>query len=77
MIEKIKKAVKDAWVYVWGKTNVDEKAIAAAEEVKRRVKNVKEELKDVVVAAKELGNQIGDVAQAAKGKKRQGRKKKK
>ena len=77
MIEKIKKAVKDAWVYVWGKTNVDEKAIAAAEEVKRRAKNVKEELKDVVVAAKELGNQIGDVAQAAKGKKRQGRKKKK
>jgi len=50
---------------------------AAAIEAKRRVKNVKEELKDVVVAAKELGNQIGDVAQAAKGKKRQGRKKKK
>ena len=50
---------------------------AAAIEAKRRVKNVKEELKDVVVAAKELGNQIGDVAQAAKGKKRQGRKSKK
>ena len=50
---------------------------AAAIEAKRRVKNVKEELKDVVVAAKELGNQVGDVAQAAKGKKRQGRKPKK
>lgn len=48
-----------------------------AKEVKRRAKNVKEELKDVVAAAKELGNQIGDVAQAAKGKKRQGRKNKK
>ena len=46
-------------------------------EVKRRAKNIKEELKDVVVAAKELGNQVGDVAQAAKGKKRQGRKPKK
>jgi|TARA_R110000822_G_scaffold99772_1_gene224824 hypothetical protein len=50
---------------------------AAAIEAKRRVKNVKEELKDVVVAAKELGNQVGDVAKAAKGKKRQGRKSKK
>ena len=50
---------------------------AASIEAKRRVKNVKEELKDVVEAAKELGNQIGDVAQAAKGKKRQGRKNKK
>ena len=39
--------------------------------------NVKEELKDVVVAAKELGNQVGDIAKAAKGKKRQGRKSKK
>ena len=48
---------------------------AEAIEAKRRVKNVKEELKDVVVAAKELGNQVGDVAKAAKGKKRQGRKK--
>ena len=40
-------------------------------------KNIKEELKDVVEAAKELGSQVGDVAQAAKGKKRQGRKSKK
>ena len=42
-------------------------------EVKRRAKNVK---KDVVDAAKELGNQMGDVGSAVKGKKRQGRKKK-
>ena len=46
-------------------------------EVKRRAKNVKKEIKDVVDAAKEVGNQIGDVGAAVKGKKRQGRKKKK
>ena len=46
-------------------------------EVKRRAKNVKNELKDVVNAAKEVGNQIGDVGAAVKGKKRQGRRKKK
>tara|TARA_B000000477_G_scaffold43218_1_gene36779 strand:- start:655 stop:951 length:297 start_codon:yes stop_codon:yes gene_type:complete len=45
-------------------------------EVKRRAKNVKKELEDVVEAAKELGNQVGDVGSAVKGKKRQGRKKK-
>jgi F0F1-type ATP synthase membrane subunit b/b' len=50
---------------------------AAAKEVKRRAKNVKNEIKDVVEAAKEVGNQLGDVGAAAKGKKRQGRKKKK
>jgi F0F1-type ATP synthase membrane subunit b/b' len=48
-----------------------------AKEVKRRGKNVKKELKDVVEAAKEVGNQLGDVGAAVKGKKRQGRKKKK
>ena len=48
-----------------------------AKEVKRRGKNVKKELKDVVEAAKEVGNQLGDVGAAIKGKKRQGRKKKK
>jgi len=74
MIEKIKKAVRDAWVYVWGKTDVDEKAIAVAEEVKRRVKNVKEELKDVGKAVEEVGNQIGDVGDAIVGEKRKGRK---
>jgi beta-lactam-binding protein with PASTA domain len=49
----------------------------AALEAKRRGKNVKNELKDVLAAAKELGNQLGDVGAAAKGKKRQGRRKKK
>ena len=48
-----------------------------AKEAKRRAKNIKEELQDVVVEAKELGNQIGDVSKAAQGKKRQGRRKNK
>jgi len=50
---------------------------AAAVEAKRRGKNIKKELKDVIAAAKELANQAGDVTAAAKGKKRQGRKPKK
>jgi F0F1-type ATP synthase membrane subunit b/b' len=45
-----------------------------AAEVKRRAKSVKKELKDVADAAKEVINQAGDVVEAAKGKKRQGRK---
>ena len=46
-------------------------------EVKRRAKNVKQELKDVADATKEDLNQAGDVAAAAKGKPRRGRKPKK
>jgi len=46
----------------------------AVEDVKRRAKNVKQELKDVADAAKEVVNQAGDVAAAAKGKTRRGRK---
>ena len=38
---------------------------------------LKKEIKDVVDAAKELSNQVGDVGKAVKGKKRQGRKAKK
>jgi|TARA_R110000796_G_scaffold197707_1_gene314003 hypothetical protein len=45
-----------------------------AAEIKRRAKSVKKELKDVADAAKEVINQAGDVVEAAKGKKRQGRK---
>ena len=79
-----------AWYYKQGKINDADKDFipdeiedaaadvkAAAKEVKRRAKNVKKELSDVVDAAKELGNQMGDVGAAVKGKKRQGRKKKK
>jgi len=75
MIEKIKKFIKDAWIWVWGKTEIDEKAVAAATELKRRLKNVKAELKDVAEAIKEVNNQIGDVGDAVVGQKRKGRKK--
>lgn len=79
-----------AWYYKQGKINdadkdfIPDEVEAAVEEIKkaaleakRRGKNVKTELKDVIAAAKELGNQMGDVGAAVKGKKRQGRKKKK
>lgn len=45
-----------------------------AKEVKRRAKNVKNELADVKKAAKELGDQLEDVVEAAAGKPRRGRK---
>ena len=44
------------------------------EEAKRRAKNVKKEFKDVKNAAKNLANQSKDVIDAARGKKRKGRK---
>ena len=44
--------------------------------VKTRVNRIKEEVADVVDAAKEVANQAGDVVDAAKGKTRKGRKKK-
>ena len=78
-----------AWYYKQGKINdadkdfIPDEVEAAVEEIKkaaleakRRGKNVKTELKDVIAAAKEVGNQMGDVGAAVKGKKRQGRKKK-
>ena len=45
--------------------------------VKRRAKRVKEELSDVGDAIIEVGCQVKDVGQAAKGRKRSGRKPKK
>lgn len=46
-------------------------------EAKARVARVKEEIVDVKEAVDEVINQVGDVADAAKGKKRAGRKPKK
>ena len=43
-------------------------------EVKRRFRLVLVELKDVFKATKEVVNQIGDIGDAVKGKKRKGRK---
>jgi len=52
---------------------IDEKAIAAVEETKRRAKRVKEELSDVGEELKDVVDQSKDVVAAAKGKKRRGR----
>ena len=74
MIEKLKNIIKNAWIWVWGKTEVDEKAIATIKEIKRRAKLTTQELHDVVKAFKEVGNQIGDIDDALAGKARKGRK---
>ncbi len=47
---------------------------AVVKETKKRAKAVGKELKDVADAAKEIINKAGDVAAAAKGKPRRGRK---
>jgi len=65
------------WKALWSKTTVDEKAIATIKEVKKRAKLTTQELKDVVEAFKEVGNQIGDIDNALKGEERKGRKTKK
>ncbi len=82
MLKKIAKGIwtfslEKGWKWVWSKTTIDEKVEAAVEEIDRRFDNVKTEMKDVADAAKEVGNQIGDVADAVAGKKRRGRPKKK
>jgi len=69
-----KQYCKDVWNYLWSKTTVDEKAIATVKEIKKRYKLTTEELKDVAKAIKEVGNQIGDIDGAMKGKARKGRK---
>ena len=74
MIEIIKKFVKDGWNWLLGKTTVDEKAIAAVKEIKRRYILTTEELRDVAKAIKEVGNQVGDIDNALKGEERKGRK---
>ena len=68
---------KDVWALLWSKTTVDEKAVATVKEIKRRFKLTSQELADVAVAIKEVGNQIGDIDDAVKGKARKGRKTKK
>ena len=65
---------KDMWNYLWDKTSIDEKAIAAVKEIKRRYKLTTQELKDVAKAIREVGNQIGDIDNALKGEERKGRK---
>ena len=67
---------KDVWVLLWSKTSIDEKAIATVKEIKKRYKLTAQELSDVADAIKEVGNQLGDIDDAVKGKARKGRKKK-
>ena len=67
----------DVWNLLWSKTNIDEKAIATVKEIKKRYKLTAQELVDVANAIKEVGNQLGDIDDASKGKARKGRKSKK
>lgn len=67
---------KDMWSALWSKTTADEKAIATVKEIKKRFKLTTDELSDVAKAIKEVGNQLGDIEEAVKGKPRKGRKKK-
>ena len=65
---------KDMWNYLWSKTTIDEKAIKTVKEIKKRYKLTAAELADVASAIKEVGNQLGDIDDAVKGKARKGRK---
>jgi replication initiation and membrane attachment protein DnaB len=76
MLKIIKKFAKDIWNYLWSKTTVDEKAVATVKEIKKRYKLTAEELADVAKAIAQVGDQIGDLPDAIKGKARKGRKKK-
>ena len=69
-----KKYLKDVWVLLWSKTEVDEKAIATLKEVQKRYKLTIQEIEDVASAMKEVANQIDDIPGALKGNERKGRK---
>ena len=58
---------KNLWNALWAKTTIDE-------EFKSRYDDVVKELADVKKAAKNVASQTVDVVEAAKGKKRGGRK---
>ena len=62
--------LKNLWHALWAKTTIDE-------ELKSRYDEVVKELADVKASAKEVVKQSKDVVDAAKGKKRRGRKPKK
>ena len=52
---------KDMWKALWSKTTIDEKAIATLAEIKKRKKLTEAEIKDVISAIKQVGNQIDDI----------------
>ena len=64
------KYLKNLWNALWAKTTIDE-------ELKSRYNEIIKELADVKTSAKEVVKQSKDVVDAAKGKKRRGRKSKK
>ena len=53
---------------------IEDKATKVKEQTMHRLGRIKEELADVGAAIKEVGNQIGDLPDAVKGKTRKGRK---
>ena len=59
--------LKNLWIALWAKTTIDE-------EFKSRYDEVVKELADVKKAANNVARQTVDVIEAAKGKKRRGRK---
>ena len=65
---------KRLWNALWASTDLDERAEAALKEAKARIAEMKKELADVKHAAKNTIAQTKDVVDAAKGKKRRGRK---
>ncbi len=65
---------RDMWNSLWNKTSIDEKSIAALQEIKKRYKLTSKELADVGNALKQVGNQLDDIPRALAGKKRKGRK---
>ena len=69
-----KKYLKDVWVLLWSKTEVDEKAIATLKEVQKRYKLTVQEIEDVASAMKQVAYQIDDIPGALKGNTRKGRK---
>ena len=73
-MEKLKSYFKRLWNAIWDSTDIDEKAEAALKEAKARIAEMKKELVDVKNAAKNVVAQSIDVVDAAKGKKRRGKK---
>ena len=61
------KYLKNLWNALWARTTIDE-------EFKSRYDEIVKELADVKKAAKNVARQTKDVVDAAKGKKRRGRK---
>ena len=73
-MEKLKSYFKRLWNAIWDSTEIDEKAEAALKEAKARIAEMKKELPDVKHPAKNTVAQPKDVVDAAKGKRRKGRK---